>query len=335
MKKRKIIDTHSHLACKMFGNQKEGAGHMFRYKPEPDLPIPEMEKFDNVDYYEIYTRGMFCGERMWPDDLWEKAQRDPDLKTAMSAADMKWMGNRCLKNTFWNVQRILDENQVDFMCILPLWPANSFEDYLAAARLEPRFLPFTCIYNTELDVDEAIEKLMQDVDQGARGLKIHPIIQNLDLKSDYVKKILMAWSKTDLPVISHCGNVEYGTQNQGTPNYGNPEFLADLVEEMPDVKFVGAHCGGCRSWEARYFAERVGKRENLWVDTSFRSSEEIQWMVDSFGEDKVLFGVDVPFSDMDVSIACVEECQLSEEVKEKIFWSNAFDLLKLGSLCYT
>lgn len=324
---RRIIDSHSHLACKMFGDLTEGAGHMFRYKPLPDKPIPEMEAFGNIDYYEIYTRAGFPGERMWPEELWERGQHDPQLKAAMTAADNKWMGNRCQKNTFWNVQKILDDNHVDYMCILPLWPANSFEDYLVASRLDKRLLPFTCIYYPEMDADAAIEKLMHDVELGARGLKLHPILQDMDLKSDYVKKILRAWAKTGLPVISHCGNVEYGTENQGAPNYGNPEFLADLIEEMPDVKFVGAHCGGCRTWEMKYFADRVGGRDNVWVDTSFRTPEEIAWMVEAFGEDKVMFGVDVPFSDMDVSIANVERSGLSEEIKDKIFWGNAAKLL--------
>ena len=52
-------------------------------------------------------------------------------------------------------------------------------------------------------------------------------------------------------------------------------------------------------------------------------------MVSAFGEDKVLFGVDVPFSDMDVSIACVEAAPLSDREKEKIFWHNAAELLKI------
>ena len=329
MTTRKIIDSHSHLACKMFGNPEEGAGHLFRYRPAPDVPIPETEFFGNVNYYELYTKGQFQGERMWPDDLWLKAERDSELKAAMTAADTKWMGNRCLKNTFWNLQKILDDNEVDYICTLPIWPANSFEDYRVAAELDQRILPFTCIYNTEMSAEEAVDKLMDDVRQGARGLKIHPIIQDLDLKSDYIKKILEAWAKTGLPVISHCGNVEYGVENQGAPNYGNPEFLADLIEEMPEVNFVGAHCGGCRSWEAEYFAERVGGLKNVWVDTSFRTPKEIAWMVSAFGEDKVLFGVDVPFSDMDVSIACVEAAPLSDREKEKIFWHNAAELLKI------
>ena len=327
--KRKIIDTHSHLACKMFGNQNEGAGHMFRYKPSADVPVPEMKLWDNINYYEIYTRAGFIGERMWPDEIWERGKKNPDFKRAMTSADTKWMGNRCLKNTFWNLQKILDENEVDYMCILPLWPANSFEDYKVAAQLDRRFLPFTCIYNTDMTAKEAIEKLFNDVEQGAKGLKIHPILQNLDLKSDYVKEILSAWSKTELPVISHCGNVEYGIDNQGAPNYGNPDILADLVEEFPDVKFVGAHCGGCRSWEAESFAKRVGKAKNLWVDTSFRTPAEIAWMVEAFGEDKVLFGVDVPFADMDVSINNVEKSPVSERIKNKIFSENAIELLKI------
>ena len=302
---------------------------MFRYRPAQAVPVPEMEAFGNIDYYERYTRGKFRGERMWPDQLWKEAEANPHLMAELTGADTKWMGNRCLKNTFWNLQKLLDDNGVDFVCLLPMWPANSFEDYEIASRLDSRMLPFTCIYNTELNAEEAIEKLMGDVKKGARGLKIHPIVQNLDLQTDYVRRILRAWAKTGLPVVSHCGSVQFGLENQGAPDYGNPKFLAELIDEMPEVKFVAAHCGGCRSWESEYFAKRIGKRDNVWVDTSFRPPEEIQWMVETFGEDKVLFGADVPFSDLDISIQCVEETNLSEEVKDKIFWRNAAKLLKL------
>ena len=301
---------------------------MFRYRPEPAIPIPEAELFGGINYYEIYTANKFQGERLWPDELWEEACDNPELMSAMTEASIKWMGNRCLKNTFKNLQAVLDENAVDYICILPIRPANSFEDYKVASQLDERILPFTCIYQ-ELNVEEAIEKLLNDVQEGARGLKIHPIIQDLDLRSDYVRNILQAWATTGLPVISHCGHVEYGIENQGSPDLAHPEYLAELAQEMPEINFVGAHCGGCLSWEADYFAKRVGKRANVWVDTSFRGPDDIRWMVEAFGEDKVLFGVDIPFSDMDVSLACVQDSNLGERVIEKILWHNAAELLEI------
>ena len=93
--KRRIIDSHSHLACKMLGHLDEGAGHMFRIIPQADVPIPEVKLWGGIDYYEEYTRAGFPGERMWPKEIWERGENDPEFKKAMTAADTKWMGNRC------------------------------------------------------------------------------------------------------------------------------------------------------------------------------------------------------------------------------------------------
>lgn len=115
----------------MLGHLDEGAGHMFRLIPQADAPIPEMKLWGGIDYYEEYTRAEFPGERMWPKEIWERGEKDSEFKKAMTAADNKWMGNRCQKNIFWSLQKIMDENKVDYMCVLPLCAANSFVDYWA------------------------------------------------------------------------------------------------------------------------------------------------------------------------------------------------------------
>lgn len=68
---------------------------MFRLIPQADTPIPEMKLWGGIDYYEEYTRAKFPGERMWPKEIWERGEKDSEFKKAMTAADTKWMGNRC------------------------------------------------------------------------------------------------------------------------------------------------------------------------------------------------------------------------------------------------
>lgn len=40
-------------------------------------------------------------------------------------------------------QKALDENHIDYAVSLPVMPNSSFEEALAASKLEPRLLPFT------------------------------------------------------------------------------------------------------------------------------------------------------------------------------------------------
>ena len=52
---------------------------------------------------------------------------------------------RCRTNTLENMQREMDECGIDYICVLPIMPALSFEDYEVAHMVEPRCIPFTCI----------------------------------------------------------------------------------------------------------------------------------------------------------------------------------------------
>ncbi len=115
-----------------------------------------------------------------------------------------------------------------------------------------------------------------------------------------MEEAVALWAETGLPVVSHCGvnsyypddSPEAATQN---PAYGNLEDFMYLVERLPQVKFIAAHAGGLTGGEAETLAAHLGGAENLWVDTTFRSAEEMRMLVELFGEDRVLFGVDRPF----------------------------------------
>lgn len=69
---------------------------------------------------------------------------------------------------------------MDYMVSLPVLPNTSFEETLAASKLEPKILPFTSP-DFSLPVKEMQEKLREDIRMGARGLKLHPILQNVKL----------------------------------------------------------------------------------------------------------------------------------------------------------
>jgi hypothetical protein len=65
-------------------------------------------------------------------------------------------------------QKALDENHIDYAVSLPVMPNSSFEEALAASKLEPRLLPFTSA-DFRLPIPEMKAKLKRDVPMRFHG----------------------------------------------------------------------------------------------------------------------------------------------------------------------
>ena len=101
---------------------------------------------------------------------------DPDaLNTLIDAGQFRiWE-----KGSLQSVREEIERNRMDYIVSLPVLPNTSFEETLAASKLEPKILPFTSP-DFSLPVNEMQEKLREDIRMGARGLKLHPILQNVN-----------------------------------------------------------------------------------------------------------------------------------------------------------
>ena len=95
-----------------------------------------------------------------------------------------------------------------YMVSLPIMPNTSFEEAWAASLLEPRIIPFTCC-DYGLPIDQMLAKLQQDIDHGAKGLKLHPIIQNVPLDDERTIEACKLFGERGLPITTHCGVNDY------------------------------------------------------------------------------------------------------------------------------
>lgn len=307
----KIIDSHSHLGD-IFATAKNVI-----YKGEVNIDPNKHNPF------ESYSKRGFEGAFLDPEKP-EQIQNVIDMTAEVSFA-----------NTLANLSRDLDEAEVDYVCMYPMAPYITFEDYRVASLVEPRIIPFTSADWRIRDSQVIGEIVLNDVKKGARGLKIHPIIQNISLRDPLVEEVLTIWSQTNLPVVSHCGVnsyypedcKEYKTQN---PAYGTLDDFIYLVKRMPSVKFISAHAGGLTGGEAEVLAENLAGADNLWVDTTFRSCADMRKLVDLFGEEHVLFGVDRPFGATRDSVnTAFAAFGKDTALSEKIMYSNMSNLIGL------
>jgi len=305
----KIIDIHSHLGD-IFATEKNVI-----YKGDVLL---DPEKYDPFD---TFSKRGFEGVFLDPANP-EEIESVIEMTAAVSYA-----------NTLTKLSRRLDKAQIDYVCLYPVAPYINFEDYRVASLVDPRIIPFTSADWQIQDAQAIGEKLLRDVEHGARGFKIHPIIQNISLRDPLVEAVLQSWEQTGLPVVSHCGVnsyypedcPEFKTQN---PENGNLDDFVYIVKRFPEIKFISAHAGGLSSNENEVLAQQLAGVENLWVDTTFRSAAGMLRLVELFGEDRVLFGVDHPFAGSPESVkVAFEAFGKGTALSEKVMYRNAAELL--------
>ena len=307
MPKQRIIDFHAHL------------GDIF--KSSLNVIYKEgLRAADMPDAFEAREKRGFKGPFVVDDT--DKALRE--------FVDVNH--ERCRVNTLENMRKEMDENGVDYVCILPIMPALGFEDYRVAHMVEPRCIPYTCI-DFRLGED-AGKKLLEDSRQGAYALKLHPVLSKVSLDDPLVDKALDWWAQTGKPVTSHCGAGMYYypeiNDEYAVPEYGDLRYLVDCARRHPDINFVAAHCGGTAAGNIERLAQLSGGMENLYVDTSFRSHEDIELMIELFGPERVLFGTDYPFGSYKGQIEQVKiATEGDSELRDLVFYKNANRLLHI------
>lgn len=239
----------------------------------------------------------------------------------------------CWENTIENLSAKLDASEISYICLYPILPCNSFEEMLAAAMVDKRMIPFTSADYT-LPIEEMTAKLKSDIARGAKGLKIHPVLQMISLQDERVEAAVSVFGEAGLPVVSHCGANAYyideEADKKNTPEFGAVEHFIAFANQFPDYPLVAAHAGGLMGGEADKLAEGTKGLTNLYVDTTFRCAEDVKMLVTLFGRERVLFGTDNPFAShkrsMDEILAA---CGEDSELADMILYRNAAKLLQL------
>ncbi|MCP4752466.1 MAG: amidohydrolase family protein, partial [Proteobacteria bacterium] len=236
---------------------------------------------------------------------------------------------RNLTATLENTQTSMDEAGVDFTVCLPIAPYVTFEDLKQAADIEKRIIPFTSVdFSRKHDVGE---RLAKDVEGGAKGLKLHPIIQRVPLSDKRTLEAVQAFSRFKKPVLTHSGKSHYYLKNESekqAPENGDISAVEKLVRSFPDVNFIVGHSG-------LFWRDQVQKKmagcQNVWVDVSFQSPRAIKGLVKTFGAEKVMFASDWPWGGRAAHVKTVKAaCRGDSRLEKMILGENAARLLDLA-----
>lgn len=175
------------------------------------------------------------------------------------------------------------------------------------------------------DSPDALEQLDHIAALGIKGIKFHPDYQGFFIDEERMFPLYERCGELGLLVVFHAG------WDPVSPDviHAQPRAGQAIARRFPQTKFVFAHMGGMRCWDAveNYL---VGE-SNAYFDTSMAASEcskeQALRILNAHMEENILFGSDCPWEEPAASKAFIEDMPLSEEYKQKIFSGNAKRLL--------
>lgn len=184
------------------------------------------------------------------------------------------------------------------------------------ARFPDRLIGFGCI-DIKGDPDAAadIPHLVEEL--GLVGLKFHPWIQAFPCNDASLKPVYEQASRYRLPVLFHTG----------TPPYAQPAQVAEWADAYPDVQFIIGHFGKLVWLDA---VRAAMKHPNVYLETSGAQVSDIEIAVELLGEERIVFGTDLPIGGAAAGqwdVDKINSARIRQSARERIFSGNILDIL--------
>jgi predicted TIM-barrel fold metal-dependent hydrolase len=185
--------------------------------------------------------------------------------------------------------------------------------------------PFVSFHPSNDSYD--VEEMLGDAQQaGIRGVKLHPMYQNFNIDDKYLYGFYELIAAMGLKLMLHTGfDMAFPGNTQA-----DVERVRRIAEWFKDLTIVCTHVGGWKQWDRINCLKGL---ENVYTETSMTlteiSEQEFIKALGVFGEDRILFGSDSPWTDQKESLEHVLRLPLPDRLKEKMLFKNAERLLGL------
>ncbi|OGS27677.1 MAG: hypothetical protein A2297_09050 [Elusimicrobia bacterium RIFOXYB2_FULL_48_7] len=167
------------------------------------------------------------------------------------------------------------------------------------------------------------EELQFLSENGVKGIKMHPEYQEFFPDDEKMLLVYEACRDYGLIISFHSGvDIAYESV------HGAAKRFTELTK-IKGLKFALAHAGGFRQWED---VEKYLLGKDVYIDLSYcmeMRDEQLKNILESHRDDRVLFGTDFPWERASAMKGKVEQLGLEEELKEKLYYKNAKELLKI------
>lgn len=218
--------------------------------------------------------------------------------------------------------RAMDGAGIDRSCVFNIFHPTGVRanDQTAAfcAACPDRFLGFAFI-SPHLPAAAITAELRRAVDDlGMAAIKIYPPYAPWPLDHERYWPIYRFADERGLAVISHTGR-EWQAE---------PRYLSAVAPLFPGARFVAGHSGNEQTYRDQALAA-ARACPNVYLETcsTFRTPGAIEELIAKGGEDRVLFGSDIPLMDPRSQIAKVLTAGIGAAAKRKVLGGNAARLL--------
>ena len=169
--------------------------------------------------------------------------------------------------------------------------------------------------------DRAVEKIRVAVDEwGFKGLKMHPLLDSYLPDQPVIYPVMDEAAKRRIPILFHCGH----------PPWSLPWHFGNLADRYPDVKIILGHMGHGHIVYINGAIEVARKHENIILETSgMPMHSKIKEAADEVGEERVIYGSDMPFGHPAFEIEKVRVAGLTERQLELVLGENSRRLFKI------
>lgn len=209
---------------------------------------------------------------------------------------------------------------------------------IADAEVDNGIITFGSMHPGYDEYESEIDRL---AGAGVKGIKIHPVYQKCAIDDEKFLRIFRSCVEHDMIVVTHAG---YDIGFPGVDLCG-PVACRNVMDKVPDLKFVLAHMGGWKQWDEvkevlsdtpAYIdtAFSLGsivpiQDENYYTDDQLRllSKEQFLSMVEVFGPDRILFATDSPWAGQPETLSFIRNAGLDPDTEAKILGDNAKRLL--------
>lgn len=174
---------------------------------------------------------------------------------------------------------------------------------------------FTGLGTMHPDYDDIPGEIDRLISLGLKGIKLHPDFQKFNIDDKNACKIYEC-IEGRIPVLFHTGDKRY--------EYSKAYRVKNIMKMFPKLTVIGAHFGGYSEWEE---SAKVLCDTDIYVDTSSTFFEcpmpTVKKLVEIYGEDRIMFGTDYPMWKAEDELNYIEQLNLSDTAKQKIFSRNA------------
>ncbi|MBL4800282.1 MAG: amidohydrolase [Emcibacter sp.] len=134
----------------------------------------------------------------------------------------------------------------------------------------------------------------------------------------------------DIPIQMQVGQSLIYAKDNRCRSVGRPIYLDDVACDLPELKLIGSHVG--IPWHEEMIA-MSWKHENVYICTDAHSPkywpESVWKYINSYGQDKVIFGTDFPVLGFERTLQEVRSYGLKPAVEKKFLRNNVIKLYGL------